>query len=84
MLSDVIGMHALDSVETIVLTKKFINILLGYLTYLYTMLAKPNNAVLHIKCNNRHTLRIFPDFCHLPVFLPKFDTMVKTKKHANL
>lgn len=34
MLSDVIGMHALDSVETIVLTKKFINILLGYLTYL--------------------------------------------------
>lgn len=34
MLSDDIGMHALDSVETIVLTKKFIYILLGYLTYL--------------------------------------------------
>lgn len=34
MLSDVIGMHALDSVETIVLTIKFIDILLVYLTYI--------------------------------------------------
>lgn len=34
MLSDVIGMHALDIVEAIVLIIKFINILLGYLTYL--------------------------------------------------
>lgn len=35
MLSDVIGMHALDSEETIVLNIKFINILLAYLTYLF-------------------------------------------------
>lgn len=34
MLSDVIGMHAVDSVEAIVLTIKFINILHSYLTYL--------------------------------------------------
>lgn len=47
------------------------------------MLAKPNNDVLHIKCNNRHTMFVFPDYCHLPVCLPKFDTMVKTKKHVN-